>query len=415
MSSERLCLPLVALLGLHGWLGAADQRTNLPIRVYQPQRLKTAAIPAVRTPLGLPNDYKPWIARLKNGELLVVAFSFGGVPSNELKKGEPYSERAIFFRSRDGGRTWLPREERKDIHGREFALTVLSDGAIVMPCHFLANDAFNKSKHTYSKVFRSADHGKTWTETRIGPQPFPEQASTQSDWTAFEIPDPQRPGKQVACLGVSIAHGRKLAPENVYLWQSRDGGATWDRSLQPDTQGWIDVDGFFCQSVTYAGERKRLLHVVRVDRTGPHWKMQLKPGEKLAGNDNADRSMLWVSKDAGRSWRKAADGGRFGTYGEMYPRFLKLSDGRLMLTFTVRSGSSDGFPLGVRAIFSDDDGDTWDFRHDRMVISYENTGASGGGFGNTVQNPDGSLVSVYSYRKPDGKTYIETVRWKAPK
>ena len=415
MLSRTLCYSLLTWMLLAGWLAAADRRSDLPIKVYQPQRLKTKAIPAVRTPLGLPNDYKPWMARLKNGDLLIVAFSYGGVPSHLLKKGEPYSERAIFFRSRDGGRTWLPREERQEIHGREFALTVLSDGSIIMPCHFLANDAFNQSKHTYSKVFRSGDHGKTWSETRIGPEPFPARASTQSDWTAFEIPDPERPGKKLACFGVSIAHGLKLAPHNVFLWQSRDGGASWNKSLRPDTRGWIDVDGFFCQSVTYAGERNRLLHVVRVDRTGPHWKMKLKPGETLAGNDNADRSMLWLSTDAGRSWRKHTDGGRFGTYGEMYPRFLKLADGRLMLTFTVRSGTSDGSPLGVRAILSEDDGDTWDFRHDRLVISYENTGASGGGFGNTVQNPDGSLVSVYSYRKPDGKTYIEAVRWLPPR
>ena len=131
--------------------------------------------------------------------------------------------------------------------------------------------------------------------------------------------------------------------------------------------------------------------------------MKLNPGEDLAGNDNGDRSMLWISTDAGRSWRKHADGERFGTYGEMYPRFLKLADGRLMLTFTVRSGSTDGFPLGLRAILSEDDGDTWDFRRDRLVISYENTGSSGGGFGNTVQTPDGSLVSVYSYRKAGRK------------
>ena len=385
-----------------------------PIRVYQPRKFPTDTLTAVRTPLGIPNDYKPWLARLKNGDLLIVAFSFGGVPSNELRPGQPYVERAIFFRSRDGGKTWLPREERLDIHGREFALTVLSDGSLIMPCHFLANDAFNKSGHTYSKIFRSGDNGKTWTETRIGPAPFPARASTQSDWTAFEVPDPKRPGKQLACIGVSIAHGKQVAPQNVFLWTSRDGGQTWDRSLQPDTRNWVDVDGFFCQSVTYAGERKRLLHVVRVDRSGPHWKLPVRPGEKLATNDNADRSMLWISTDAGHSWKKHRDGGRFGTYGEMYPRFLKLADGRLLLTFTVRSGSTDGYGLGLRAILSDDDGDTWDFRQDRLVISYTNSGASGGGFGNTVQLPNGSLVSVYSYRKPDNKTYIETVRWGLP-
>ena len=154
-----------------------------------------------------------------------------------MKEGEPYSERAIFFRSRDGGQTWLPREERRDIHGREFALTVLSDGSIIMPCHFLASDAFNESGHTYSKIFRSADHGKTWSETRIGPDPFPAQASTQSDWTAFEIPDPQRPGKRLVCIGVSTAQGRESAPQNVFLWQSRDGGQTWDKNLRPAYQG----------------------------------------------------------------------------------------------------------------------------------------------------------------------------------
>ena len=411
-----LLLGLAASLCTAGGESRAEEpRKGPPIRIYQPQRFETDSLPVVRTPLGIPNDYKPWLARLKNGDLLIVGFCYGGAPSNKLRPGQPYIERAIFFRSRDGGQTWLPREERNDIHGREFALTVLSDGSIIMPCHFLANDAFNKSGHTYSKVFRSGDNGKTWSETRIGPAPFPARASTQSDWTAFEIPDPQRPGKQLACIGVSIAHGKQLAPKNVFLWTSRDGGQTWDRSLQPNTRNWIDVDGFFCQSVTYPGERNRLLHVVRVDRSGPHWKLPVRPGEKLATNDNADRSMLWISTDAGHSWKKHKDGGRFGTYGEMYPRFLKLADGRLLLTFTVRSGSTDGYGLGLRAILSHDDGDTWDFRHDRLVISDTNTGASGGGFGNTVQLPDGSLVSVYSYRKPDNKTYIETVRWSLPK
>ena len=168
----RMPIFLPTLILVANGLPAAEHatRTKLPIVVYQPSRINSASLPAVRTPLGLPNDYKPWIAQLQNGDLLIVAFAYGGVPKNQLKEGESYSERAIFFRSRDGGQTWLPREERRDIHGREFALAVLSDGSIIMPCHFLANDAFNESGHTYSKIFRSADHGKTWSETRIGPR-----------------------------------------------------------------------------------------------------------------------------------------------------------------------------------------------------------------------------------------------------
>ncbi|MBI3864429.1 MAG: exo-alpha-sialidase [Planctomycetia bacterium] len=124
------------------------------IRIVKPRVLPAGEIPAVRTPLGIPNDYKPWIAQLKSGELLIVAFCFGGEPSNKLPAGAPYLERAVFWRSNDGGRTWGAREERSEIHGREFSLTALADGTLIMPCHFLANDAANKAGYTYSKVFR---------------------------------------------------------------------------------------------------------------------------------------------------------------------------------------------------------------------------------------------------------------------
>ena len=43
----------------------------------------------------------------------------------------------------------------------------------------------------------------------------------------------------------------------------------------------------------------------------------------------------------------------------MYARFLQLRDGRVLLTFTVRSNSTDGHSLGLRAILSSDEGQTW--------------------------------------------------------
>ena len=98
----------------------------------------------------------------------------------------------------------------------------------------------------------------------------------------------------------------------------------------------------------------------------------------------------------------------------MYPRFLQLQDDRLLLTFTVRSNSTDGHGLGLRAIVSHNDGKTWDFDQDRIVISDINHGSSGGGFGNTIQLPDGALLSVYSYRGTNAKTHVEAVRWQLP-
>lgn len=396
-------------------LTAAEQTAERPIKIVNPSALAGDDVPAVRLPLGIPNDYKPWIVPLKNGELLIVAFCFGGKPSNELAAGEPYLERAVFWRSQDGGQTWGPREERPDIHGREFALSCLEDGTLIMPCHFLANDAANKSGYTHSKVFRSVDHGKTWSETRVGPEGFPEKAQTSTDWTAIELPDPDRPGEMFVQLGVGMQNGGKIAPSHVFLWRSRDNGATWDKSTVPDTDGWIDVDGFFSQSVTYRSAKGVLWHPVRVDATGPHWKLPAVAGAETRSGDQDDRTMLWKSTDNGRTWRRHIDGGRFGTYGEMYPRFLRLHDGRLLLTFTVRSNATDGHPLGLRALISPDDGETWDFTHDRIVISDRNHGASGGGFGNTVELANGKLVSVYSYRGDDGKTHVEVVHWSLPK
>lgn len=181
MRLKTLLLAFSVIGGLQAHAGqGAEKPQGRPIKIARPKTLAAEDVPAVRTPLGPANDYKPWIAELKSGELLIVAFCYGGTPSDKLSAGEPYLERAVFWRSQDGGRTWGPREERPDIHGREFALTVLDDGTIIMPCHFLADDAANKAGYTHSKIFRSTDEGQTWTEQRVGPEGFPEQAQTSS-------------------------------------------------------------------------------------------------------------------------------------------------------------------------------------------------------------------------------------------
>lgn len=400
-----VCANLPSVQSTHG-----AEPPARPIRIVNPQMLAGDDIPAVRVPLGIPNDYKPFLAQLGSRELLVVAFCFGSIDGVG-----GYAERAVFWRSRDGGRTWGPREERIDIQGREFGLTALTDGTLLMTCHWLARDVFNPSRHTHSKVFRSTDEAKTWSEIRIGPDGFPDRAQTAADWMAFETPDPDRPGKLLTCLGVSMQHGGADAPKVVRIWRSRDSGKTWNRSLHPDTSGWIDVDGFFSQTVTFRTSSGRLLHPVRVDRTGPHWHIPGTP-KKLGeeSGDQGDRMMLWESTDNGRTWGRHREHGNFGQYGEMYPRFLALEDGRLLLTFTVRSNSTDGHGLGLRAIVSKDGGNSWDFDRDRIVISDVNHGSSGGGFGNTIQLADETLLSVYSYRGVDGKTHVEVVRWRLP-
>ena len=72
---------------------------------------------------------------------------------------------------------------------------------------------------------------------------------------------------------------------------------------------------------------------------------------------------------------------------------------------------------------STDDGASFSFNRDRMVIDAQPNGPtsgradpSGGGYGNTVQLKDGSLITPYSWRTPDatGLTVSTVVRWRLP-
>jgi hypothetical protein len=74
--------------------------------------------------------------------------------------------------------------------------------------------------------------------------------------------------------------------------------------------------------------------------------------------------------------------------------------------------------IGVQAVLGREtpDGFAFDFTSDRLILD-DRTPANqeqGGGFGPTVRTRDGTLVTSYSYRGPDGKTHLEVARWKLP-
>src|SRR2546430_16856281 len=98
---------------------------------------------------------------------------------------------------------------------------------------------------------------------------------------------------------------------------------------------------------------------------------------------SSDHFILFASGDGGRTFDRGPD---FGDYGEMYMSILRLRDGRLLLTFTVRDLKP---PPGVRAVagVETDDGFAFDFAKDRVMLDARTpVGKSqGGGFGPTVQ------------------------------
>lgn len=349
-------------------------------------------IPCERVPLGEADDYKPCIARMPDGELLLTAFH------QFPKGGGKVLEQTLLFRSRDGGRTWSP-PERLDLLGREPYLTVLKDGTIFLTGHLLANDVRNPHGYTCGFVHRSTDRGRTWESLRIASEGIKPGASNHTSRNVLECADGS------LLLGVDYDGGG--GP--YFTWRSTDAGQTWDRDRPCTIEGFRSVYGFYGgETWLWQARSGRVLALVRVDSN----EMPIADRPIRSKDDQSDHFRLYDSDDLGRTFRLRGD---LGDYGEMYMSLLRLGEGRLLLTFTVRDLAP---PLGVRGLLGDetDDGFRFDFGRDRLMIDTRTPVGrdQGGGFGPTVRLDDGTLVTSYSYRDAGDRTRLEVVRWNPP-
>jgi hypothetical protein len=373
--------------------------TSTPIRVNNPRRIGVWQLAAERIALG--EAYKPSMALLPTGELVMVALYQDILPKGKVR------EWTGLWRSRDNGRTWSERVEIKDMIGREQWLTCTSSGILFATCHLLAQDVNNKDGYTHSYIHRSTDGGRTWQRSRIGPDGFPAKAVTMCSRNIVEMAD----GSLMLGIGINELDKGRLA----WIWTSRDDGKTWDKSASPVKIGsygrrpYENYDAFFTEDFTFQNGSGKLLHFIRCGPPSPMYPMN--DGRATpTGDDGIDRTLRCESTDGGKTWSEVRD---HGDYGIHYPRVLRLADGRLLMTFTQRSTA---YPIGLQAILSHDDGATWDFSNDRIIIEGKTPWgmSQGGGFGNTLQLKDGSLISCYTYRGADNKTHLEVVRWKLP-
>ena len=373
------------------------ERRTIPICVNNPVRVPSWTLPAERIPIG--PGYKPVVELMPDGTLLMVAlFGEKNLPGNKVR------EWTGIFRSEDGGKTWSERQEIQDMIGREQFLSRTRDGVLFCSSHLLPQDVNNEDGYTTSWLHRSVDKGKTWERTR---------ATVDGD---LRCGIPPQGGSNVSRNVVELDDGTLLFGVAVgdssvaYMWRSADAGKTWDKTQKVSIRGYYDnLDPFFAEDYTYLTDSGRLLHWCRVGHPSPMTPMA--DGRVCpSGNDHCDRMMWTSSDDLGLTWDQVTD---FGDYGQHYPRVLKLRDGRLLMTFTQRGMT---YPLGLRGMISYDDGENWEFDADQLVIEGFSPwgGDSGGGFGNTVQLTDGTLVSCYSYTEASREPYIEVVRWELP-
>jgi hypothetical protein len=370
---------------------------NSDIAVRDAVRLP-AQLSAQRVPVGVSGDYKPDLALLPDGTLLLVMFQ----PQNN--SNGTYQENVILYRSLDGGQTWGPREVL-DLLGREPYFTVLKSGVILITSQLITPDYRDTLGYNYALVHRSEDGGRTWSSMPIMLADVPGATAVQGTLTSRTI---------LAQADGSLLMGVSSGPAS-YTWRSYDDGMTWDKSQQATISNFNpSSDGVHClygEMVFWATQTGAILGMGRLaDNQLPEFPDTVYPSETT---DNTDRMALYRSADDGVTW--TMEGAIGDNYGQMYPSLLKMADGRLLFTFTDRALLP---PLGVDAVLGAEaaDGFSVDFAGDRLLID-EKTPAkepSGGGFGNTVQLADQTLVTSYSYRDSLGVTHAEVARWLLP-
>ena len=235
---------------------------TVEIGIESPRELAGQHITGERVPVGVPADYKPCIARLPDGRLLLVTFA-----PYQLEEGKKREE-ILLFRSEDGGATWSDAENLTTGHGlvgREPYLTVLRDGTVLMTVHFLSRDVRNSSGYNRSFVHRSTDGGRTWSTTVAEPDFVAPGGMSCTTRTVLELDDGS------LLLGV----GSTGAP---FLWRSRDGGASW-----PDRQPTVIEELRDDYPYPFLGEA-----VVVAGALGPHpgpGARRLPAGRPLRGGD----------------------------------------------------------------------------------------------------------------------------------
>ncbi len=169
------------------------------------------------------------------------------------------------------------------------------------------------------------------------------------------------------------------------LYRSTDGGTTW---VEPVAMAaGAAAERAYCEPglVEVAPGHLLCLHRTQDNRVGP--------GGTFWSNE---------SFDGGRTWSRPSD---TAILSGACPRLLKVSDGRLVLTFGRRQA-----PFAIRAMLSDDGGRTWG--ETAWVLREMPNGDQG--YTSSLQLPDGRMFTVSYGQNAAGVTGIVGTWWRLP-
>lgn len=214
--------------------------------------------------------------------------------------------------------------------------------------------------------------------------------------------------------------------------RSLDGGQTWtrepiDNAPRGDAPFGAHMVGFFGRTIclddgammgTLYGRLNRTdtttrVWVARTTDSGHNWDfipVFSDPDDKIGYNEThllrlqsgriialarpqfPNEHNMWqsISDDDGVTWSEPRQVPFWGYPG--YP--IQLTNGDILVTYAHRR-----HPVGVRACVSHDDGNTWDIENEKIIR--DDSLPKGVGYPQSVELPDGNILSVYAMSKID--------------
>lgn len=322
---------------------------------------------------GSRHDYFGWptAARLKNGRIAVTASGF------RRRHVCPFGKAVISY-SDDDGRTYtLPAPVIDTVlDDRDGGILAFGESGVIVTS-FNNTTEFQRSNSecdAYDKAYldtvtpreEAAALGATFRMSRDNGVTFGE---------LFKSP-------------VSSPHGPMELSDGTLLWVGRTYSAddTFHRGKDCVQAHRINPDG----TTGFVGEIEKLSfrgeellscepHAVLLDsgRILAHYRVQNSGGSVFTVYQSS-------SDDGGKTWSKPVR--LLPLKGGAPPHILKHSSGALICTYGYRE-----YPYGIKAMFSFDQGETWDFGHDIYI-----NGVSGDlGYPSSVELADGSVLTVF--------------------
>lgn len=338
---------------------------------------------------GYRHEHPADMIRLKNGDILLF----------DREATEHYANDGdiVMVRSHDNGKTWGEREvvsAIKNVDEREGCGIQLKDGTIVLGVfynnHYLDdgtydwNGKINWKAHPEklnigSYIITSKDNGHTWSKRYfIDTKGMPFSYIEGPTDAPVLMPDGS------ILMGV-IGYQLNGDPQNrgAVLLRSTDEGKSWKyyATMASDPGGKL---GSFVEPGLVRTRSGRII-----------------AGFRNHGPENA--IYMSYSDDNGKTWVKPWKTDMIGHPVDL----IQLKDGRIMATYGIRVGSH-GFPGGVRACFSSDNGKTWDIRTEVQIRNdFLNWDV---GYPESMQLPDGKVLTAY-YFNLFGRYFIGGTTW----